>query len=80
MHPCTAPCTVPAPVLLIQVMLGGAWFEQAFGPPSCCDEEWLGRVAVDVVAAQLGVKEPPVTIRTNVLKVGHSACSGEREC
>ncbi len=57
-----------------QVMMGGAWFEQHFGPPEKADHEEIGIVAAEEMQAQLNFPLDPCTTLVHVHKVKH-ACA-----
>jgi len=50
-------------------MMGGAWFDEAFGDVDRCDLDMIGRLAVEAVEKQLDIHERPVRISANLLKV-----------
>lgn len=55
--------------LVSQVMMGGAWFHEAFGDPEGVSEQKLLERATQAVASHLGVKAAPVWSLVALLKV-----------
>lgn len=51
-------------------MLGGAWFQEAYGAPEEATEELLLSVATDAVQRQLGVTATPCWSRVKLHWVG----------
>lgn len=52
----------------LTVMMGGAWFRDAFGDVDHCDKEKIGRLAVSTVSDHLKISERPYRIITHVHK------------
>ena len=58
------------PVLILQVMLGGQWFEQLFGDPYTVTDDVITQAALEDLESHLGITQQPSCIITRVLKVG----------
>jgi hypothetical protein len=50
-------------------MMGGAWFEELFGPVDTCREDQLVQKAVDAVREQLNIHATPIRTLCKILKV-----------
>lgn len=50
--------------------MGGAWFEQNFGPVEKYSDDTLIEVALKETRDQLGIKEKPFRVISRVAKVG----------
>ena len=53
--------------LLLQCMMGGAWFEELFGDTQ--DTSHFEEVAIEGLAKQLGIKTKPYRTKTTIHKV-----------
>ncbi|ELU06870.1 hypothetical protein CAPTEDRAFT_228548 [Capitella teleta] len=71
--------TLDRPTTRLSVMMGGAWFEDHFGPVDQYSDDELTEVALKATRDQLGIKEKPFRVISKVAKrgipqynVGHS--------
>ena len=55
-----------------QIMMGGAWYQQLESSVESMTEEALGKLAVDSLFTQLGIKSSVSKIHVSINKVGLS--------
>uniref|UniRef100_A0A4W3GCD0 Protoporphyrinogen oxidase n=1 Tax=Callorhinchus milii TaxID=7868 RepID=A0A4W3GCD0_CALMI len=60
-----------APSTRVTVMLGGAWFHEAFGSPEQANHKELLAVAKETIRTHLGVSAEPLRSILNIQQVGH---------